>query len=62
MKSVEYYALEAAYSFEKAYHMAKKLKDLKLKKDMRDREKEILSNILIFKSYDYLYSNCLILG
>ena len=61
-RSVEYFALESSNHFEKAYLIAKKLKDLKCKKDIRDREKMILSSITCFCDNEHKYVNSLIVG
>lgn len=62
MRSVEYYALEVAYHFEKAYRIAEKLKHLKVKKDIRDTEKNILHHIDIFYDDEHRYCNNLVCG
>ncbi len=62
MRSVEYFALETTYHFEKAYLIAEKIKDLKCRKEVRDREKNILYSIHKFCNDNHKYANSLVLG
>ena len=62
MRSVEYFALETTQNFEKAYLIAERIKELKCKKEVRDRERNILYDIHMFYNDNHWYANSLVLG